>query len=137
MIPLDEIDSAESPGERTVMEVLVHSDAQPAAKEFLLETFMNGFLYEQYIEKWKRFGRTFFVFRMALLFLYVALLTLIASPSVVNDPRRVFYNDRPDVFLADSRPWVIMELSTSVILFLWYEWPHRKRRGLLWWQPIP
>ena len=47
MIPLNEIDSADSRGQRTVMELLVHPMAEEASHDFLLDDFLNGFLFEQ------------------------------------------------------------------------------------------
>ena len=44
-IPVDEIDSAGSRGQATVMELLVHPDSEKAAQEFLLDDFMNGMQY--------------------------------------------------------------------------------------------
>lgn len=120
MIPLDEIDSANSHGEHTVMEVLVHSDAIDAAKEFLLDDFMNGFLYNQYIEKWSSFGRRVYTFRMILLGNYVILLTLIAAPSIVND--FVYMANGADdtiVYLWESDAWLWIHLSATVLLFVW------------------
>ena len=47
-IPLGEIDSAESYGERRVMELICHSSASENAKMLLDESFMQGFLFALY-----------------------------------------------------------------------------------------
>ena len=47
-IPLNEIDSAESYGERRVMELICHSSASENAKMMLDESFMQGFLFALY-----------------------------------------------------------------------------------------
>ena len=81
-IPLDEIDSADSKGSMTVMELLVHPNASKAAQEFLLPDFLNNFLYDQYVEKWKLQVRYLYFAYLVALLAYVVLVTLIAAPSI-------------------------------------------------------
>ena len=52
------------------------------AREFLLDDFMNGFLYKLYADKWNPLKYIFW-FRLLLLATYVILLSCIASPSIV------------------------------------------------------
>ena len=135
-IPLDEIDSADSKGHMTVMELLVHPQAKKEAREFLLEDFLHGFLYKLYKDKWYKDRRKkiratrytglwsilrthathytglwfIFIVRLFVLSVYVMLLSFIASPSIV----------RPFPFLKNAshymRGFLIVELILITIV---------------------
>ena len=85
-IPLQEIDSSCSEGKMTVMEILVQPFGSPPTKEFLLPSFMNGFLFNLYKKKWKKTIRVFFWGRLLVLYTQVILLTVIAAPSIFHPP---------------------------------------------------
>lgn len=83
-IPVDEIDSANSKGRLTVMEILVAPGASVPSQEMLLDRFMNGFLYKQYREKWDVKGiKNIFLWRLVVISFYVICVSLVAAPSIV------------------------------------------------------
>ena len=55
-VSLDGIDSSSGTDDADVMEVLVRDDATLDTQEFMLDDFMQGFLYTLYIQKWAKFG---------------------------------------------------------------------------------
>jgi hypothetical protein len=54
-ISLDGIDSS-GHGASDVMEVVTREEAAPETKEFILDDFMQGFIFRLYEQKWERFG---------------------------------------------------------------------------------
>ena len=54
-----------------VMELIVKTKARRRTQEFLLDSFMNGFIYQLYQEKWKLFGRKIHFIRRAIDFLLI------------------------------------------------------------------
>jgi hypothetical protein len=82
-LDLDEIDSAgEAHG---VMELVAAKSANKAATEMLLDSFMNGFIWRLFYEKWARFGRLFYCVLRALDVTLLSLLLYI-SFSLKNNP---------------------------------------------------
>ena len=55
-LSLEGID-ASGKGGGDIMELIVRTDARRRTSEMLLDSFMNGFIYKLYLEKWERFGR--------------------------------------------------------------------------------
>ena len=54
-LELEGIDSS-GEGASDVMEILTREDASTGTKEFVLDTFMGGFLFQLYRQKWEKFG---------------------------------------------------------------------------------
>lgn len=55
-LSLQGIDAA-GKGGGDIMELIVRTDARRRTCEMLLDSFMNGFIYKLFLEKWERFGR--------------------------------------------------------------------------------
>ena len=95
-LALHGIDSASSRGASDVMELIVRDDAQRRTTEMLLDSFMNGFLFSLYEQKWRLFGRKLYTVRLLLLsptvgFLLYQAFTLKADPTQLPEVRWVSY----------------------------------------------
>ena len=53
------------------------------SQEFLLDNFMNGFIYKQYLTKWDIFVGRVFKCRLVVIAVYVLFVTLLAAPSIL------------------------------------------------------
>ena len=53
------------------------------SQEFLLDTFMNGFIYKLYRDKWDLFVGRVFKCRLLVIAVYVLFSTLLAAPSIL------------------------------------------------------
>ena len=86
-IPLDEIDTMGQPGRQQVLDLIADADATEASKNMLSDEVLNGLLFTLIMDKWLRWGRTFFwgVYIWPKL-VHVLLLTALAAPSVFESP---------------------------------------------------
>ena len=67
---LTEIDSS-SEGGNDIMEVVASLDATPMTRELLLDTFMQGFLHELFLSKWRRFAGSIYYLLRTIDFAYL------------------------------------------------------------------
>jgi hypothetical protein len=75
-IALTGIDSVGG-GANDVMEIIARLDAGERTQEFLLDTFLEGFLHKLFVQKWQRFGRAMHsVLRLFELLYLLSLVTL-------------------------------------------------------------
>lgn len=82
-----ELDGIDSIGEAAndVMELVAQIGAKQETQEMLLETFMQGFLHNLFVDKWRRYGRAVHYVMRALDLVYLALLAFQAM-SLKGDP---------------------------------------------------
>lgn len=59
MLPLDEIE--DRGGSHDLMELMLAPDASAQTRRMLLDGFMSGFLWNLFLQKWQRFGRSLHV----------------------------------------------------------------------------
>ena len=57
-----------------IMELVTRMDASRDTQEMLLDTFMNGFIYRLFTQKWTKYGRKLYYARLSLDFMLLVLL---------------------------------------------------------------
>jgi len=89
-IDLSDIDSANG-GSGDVMQLVARENALRGTQEMLLDSFMFGFLYKLYVQKWKRFGWKIHYARRVLdmaLLVVLVVLSFRLKASLTNDGLR-------------------------------------------------
>ena len=120
LIPLVEIDSAQSNNVRTVMELTCHNAAIDGAKELLDDNFLGGFIFDQFLRKWSKFGRWIFLVRLTLHAGFTSLISLIAAPSILSPTTAglTHMEARGVPRLNTERTAATVQLGLSVVLLL-------------------
>ena len=83
-LPLAGLDTEGRAGELSVMELTAESLALDYTKEMLLDSFMNGFIFHLFIDKWYRWARYYWTAQLGVDLLLVCSLTVMASPSILG-----------------------------------------------------
>ena len=86
-VPLMEIDPAGimTDSNVSVMALLARHDASKATQQMLLDSFLNGFLFKLFRDKWAKWARIYYLVNLAILVAFTLVLTIVAAPSVLFD----------------------------------------------------
>lgn len=131
-LDLDGVDSQGSSG-RDVMEIIGMADAPKATQEMLLPSFMHGFLYVLFVQKWTKFLFYVFYFNRLVDFFYVGALMFL-----------IFWLKFAEEMGAPVRTTVVALLA-MLLSFLWdlranFLWYHNNNKTdgalRLAWAPI-
>ena len=69
----------------SVMELLARHDASKATQQMLSDSFLNGFLFKLFRDKWAKWARIYYLVNLAILVAFTLVLTIVAAPSVLFD----------------------------------------------------
>jgi len=83
MLPMRGIDTEGLAGHQQVMELVVEDVACDDAKMMLDHTFMNGFIYELFLTKWRDWAKYVWIVFTAVDVGFMVMLTLMASPTIL------------------------------------------------------
>jgi len=86
-LPLIGLDTEGIAGRQTVMELACDPAALTNTKAMLLDSFMNGFVFHLFTEKWSRWAKYLWLFQTSVDWMLVVSVTLIASPSIIGASR--------------------------------------------------
>ena len=126
-LPLAGLDTEGRAGELSVMELTTESLALENTKEMLLDSFMNGFIFHLFIDKWYRWARYYWAAQLGVNLLLVCSLTVMASPSILgrNAPET-------DLKLLASvclccMAYLLLEQVRELFTFLYRHWRNLRR----------
>jgi len=98
-------------GSGDLMELIVRLGARDRTCEMLLDTFMNGFIYQLFLDKWRRFGRRLHYTHRLLDFLLIVL--ILTQTFAVKGPTEPF--DRSDTAVQALSVTILVIMCTVVV----------------------
>jgi len=99
-------------GSGDLMELIVRLGARDRTCEMLLDTFMNGFIYQLFLDKWRRFGRRLhYIHRLLDVLLIVLILT---QTFAVKGPAEPF--DRSDTAVKALSMTILVIMCNVAVL---------------------
>jgi hypothetical protein len=81
-LPLIGLDTEGFAGAQTVMDLTADTVADDRTAQMLLDSFMNGFIFNLFVEKWHRWARYLWAFQLLVDWSLVSSITVLASPSI-------------------------------------------------------
>ena len=116
---LADIDSA-SKGAGNVMESVCSLDARPTTRKMLTESFMSGFIFELFEQKFRKFAVAMYVLRLAVFFTFLVAQVLLGTGSwQTPNPVRV-------AVLLISMVTIVCEIVREALLW-WWNYRHSMR----------